>query len=108
MRRLPGGSRQLGLAIALFQINTEGAKALQHVRQKGFATGVRPAEAAQTDLIAHRRIDQYLADNQLQTQQKRDAPTDLAMLFRTLGDRTAASEQRSLHRGGLGRTRLDV
>ena len=108
MRRFPDGTGRLRHAVALLQVDAESANAMQHARRKRFTSGACPAQPAQPDLIAHRRVDQHVAEREFQPQQDRHAFSGLAMLFRAFGERAEMREQRALQRGRLGRARLDV
>src|SRR6516165_2813607 len=97
---------QLGCAVNLLEVDAEGAEETERVGAERRATGIGPTHAAQPQAIAHRPVDDELAQRELQLERKRHLLAVVAQEFGTLGDAPEVLEQLALEERCVGRAHL--
>src|SRR5207248_5716850 len=94
--------RQFGGAVYLLQIDAEGAEEPEDIDAERCAPGVDDAGAAQPELVAHRTIDEELADPAPQTQPGRYRPALTDTQLRPFGNSAEKIKDAPLCRGRIG------
>src|SRR5262249_56141619 len=88
-------------AVDLLEIDTDRAEEAERVRSEGGAAGQRPACATQSELIAHRTVDENLAERAREAQPRRHRLALGSQDLRSLGGAAEALEHPALERRGV-------
>ena len=105
---LQGGEPgELGGAVDLLEVDAERAKEAEGVGPERRAAGIDPARAPQAELVAHRAVDQDLAERAGPAGRSATGlPSRMAL--RPLGQPAEILEQPALERGRIGRPDLHL
>src|SRR5262249_25683295 len=103
-RREPG---QLGRTVYLLEVDAEGAKEPIGIDAEWRTAGIGPARATQTELIAHRPVDEDFAQREAEPGRERDRLAVVTGELRALGEIAEELEQAALERRSVGGAELD-
>ena len=98
---------RLRRSVHLLEVDPDGAKESEGVGPEGRAPGERPLGLPEAELVAHRAVDEELAEGGGQAQARRHGLALRAQDLGALGGRAKVFEGPALERSGIGRPHLE-